>query len=71
MNNQETAEKKGWTELWITDKSGQKMFSVLCGTPYKMSEFRNLCNHLTNAKKSPKHYSFLDIETATIEERDF
>lgn len=58
------------TTLWITDKKGGKLFRTTCGTPYKDSERRNLQHHLDNAKKYPKAYTFLDLETAHIVEQE-
>lgn len=56
------------THLYITDKTGGKLFRVTCSTAYKQAEINNLQHHLNNARKYPREYNFMDIETARIVE---
>lgn len=51
---------------YITDKSGNKYFTETTGVAFIGSVKRDLQRHLDNAKKHPKFYKFLDIETAKI-----
>ena len=50
------------TKVWITDKTGKKFFNTLCGTAYADSEIRNLSRKLTEARKYPEAYKFLDLD---------
>jgi hypothetical protein len=63
--------KQQLTELWITDKTGQKMFKTTCSTQYKSSEERNLVRHIEQACKYPDQYKFLDIDSVRIEQRNY
>lgn len=55
-----------WYKIYITDKTGEKFFETSCAEWGLYSEKKNLNQHLDNAKKYPKHYKFLDIETAHL-----
>ena len=52
--------------VFITDKTGCEMFKEYIHKDFIDSAKRNLQRHLESAKDNPKHYHFLDIETATI-----
>ena len=54
------------TTLYITDKSGDKLFKTICSTEFYTSEERNLNRKLEEAMKCPETYHFLDIATARI-----
>jgi len=58
------------TQLWITDKTGRKMFNTLCSTQYASSERRNLERHIAQARATPTRYSFMDVATAHIVQVD-
>lgn len=53
-------------ELYITDKTGKKFFKTSCGAGYSSGELHNLQIHLKYARLHPKHYAFLDIDTARV-----
>ena len=53
--------------VYITDKTGCEMFKEYIHKDYADSAKRNLQRHLDSAKDNPKHYHFLDVETARIE----
>ena len=52
--------------IYITDKSGGEMFKNYVHKDYLKYAKIDLQNHLKAAKKDPKHYHFLDVETAEI-----
>ena len=54
-------------QIWVTDKSGRKMWNTICSPHYVAPERRNLERHLARATQYPKEYAFLDIATARIE----
>ena len=53
--------------VYITDKSNCQMFKNYVSELYIDSAKRDLQKHLNDAKKNPKMYHFLDIDTAKIE----
>lgn len=55
-----------WYVIFITDKTGNKFFLEHCSESSKFGVIRSLQNHLKNAEKHPKLYTFLDLETAEI-----
>ena len=57
---------KNTSTVYITDKTGEKMFVTGCSTQYVSSEIHNLNCKLREAKQYPDSYKFLDIETARI-----
>lgn len=61
---------KDTTTIYLTDKTGRKMFNTLCSTQYASSERRNLERHIAQAKATPERYSFLDVETVRIVQVD-
>lgn len=60
----------GTTKIYLTDKTGRKIFNTLCSTQYASSERRNLERHIMQAKATPSRYSFLDVATIHIEQID-
>ena len=54
------------TQVYITDKTGNKFFNTICSEQYHMSEVRNLTKKLDQAKARPDLYKFLDLESATV-----
>lgn len=54
------------TEVYITDKSGERYFNTLCCSAYAMSEVRNLEQKIKQARQRPDLYHFLDVETASV-----
>lgn len=54
------------TNLYITDKSGKVFWHTVASKEFEAPEIRNLENHINAAKANPKHYGFLDIDTARI-----
>ena len=57
---------KNTSEVYITDKTGDKFFKTLCSTQYSSSEVHNMNCHINQAKQYPDHYKFLDIATAVV-----
>lgn len=55
-----------WHKLHITDKSGKEFFKTTASPMSTFSEIKNLKRHIEQAKANPKHYKFLDVETAVI-----
>jgi hypothetical protein len=55
-----------WHNIYITDKSGRKMWNTTASPMSAMSEIKNLQGHLKAAAKHPEHYKNLDLETAVI-----
>lgn len=55
--------------VYLTDKNGGEMFKEIVDLAYKDSAIRGVERHLMAAKLNPKHYHFLDIETARIESK--
>lgn len=53
-------------EIYITDKTNKKFFVEIIGEQFAESGVRNLKRHLEVAKKHPKMYSFMDIDSAVI-----
>jgi len=53
--------------VYLTDKNGCEMFKELICEKFVESAKRNLERHLMAAKLNPKHYHFLDVETARVE----
>jgi len=53
--------------VYLTDKNGCEMFREIISKKFSQSARRNLDRHLMAAKLNPKHYHFLDVETARIE----
>ena len=64
--NMDTLQKSGWHTLYITDKTGRKMWNTIASPLSTASEIRNLKRHIEFARKNPKAYSFLDVDTAVI-----
>ena len=56
----------GWHNVYITDKSGRKMWDTTASPMSTASEIRNLKRHLEAAIKNPEAYRFLDLDTAVI-----
>ena len=54
------------TTLYITDKSGRKLFKTICSTEFYTSEERNLRRKLEEAMEYPEIYGLIDIATARI-----
>ncbi|MFM2204439.1 MAG: hypothetical protein RLZZ605_1403 [Bacteroidota bacterium] len=52
--------------IYLTDKNGAEMFKTYIGKSFIDSAKRDIQRHIDSAKKNPKLYSFLDIETAEI-----
>lgn len=52
--------------VYLTDKSGKKMFTDICGASFIDSAKRGIQKHLDNAKKNPDLYSFIDLDTCEI-----
>jgi len=52
--------------VYLTDKNKCKMFKNYVNELYIDSAKKELQNHIDNAKKNPKLYNFLDIETLEI-----
>ena len=52
--------------VYITDKSKAEMFKNYVSELHIDSAKRDLQRHLNDAKKNPKMYHFLDIQTAEI-----
>lgn len=52
--------------VYLTDKNNCKMFKNIVGKGCEQPAVRELERHLLNAKKNPKMYNFLDLETAKI-----
>lgn len=57
------------TEVYLTDKTGNKFFKTLCSAEYAAPEVRNLTRKIEEAKQHPNVYSFLDIDTARVEQK--
>lgn len=55
-----------WHNVYLTDKSGKKMWDTTASPMSTDSEIRNLKRHLEMAAKHPARYSFLDLATARI-----
>ncbi len=55
-----------WHNIYITDKSGRKMWNTTASPMSTMSEVKNMQRHLTAAAKNPEHYRNLDLATAVI-----
>lgn len=55
-----------WHNIYITDKSGRKMWNTTASPMSTMSEIKNMQRHLTAAAKHPEHYRNLDLATAVI-----
>lgn len=55
-----------WHNIYITDKSGRKMWNTTASPMSTMSEIKNLQRHLKAAAKYPEHYKTLDLDTAVI-----
>jgi hypothetical protein len=55
-----------WHNIYITDKSGRKMWNTTASPMSTISEIRNLKQHLTAAAKHPEQYPSLDLATAVI-----
>ena len=54
------------TTLYITDKSGDKLFKTICSTEFYTSEERNLNRKLKEVIDYPEMYGFIDMFTARI-----
>lgn len=55
-----------WHNIYITDKSGCKMWNTTASPMSTMSEIRNLQGHLKAAAKHPAAYPNLDLPSAVI-----
>ncbi len=55
-----------WHNLYITDKSGRKMWNTTASPMSTQSEIRNLKRHLEAAATHPAKYTSLDLATAVI-----
>lgn len=55
-----------WHNVYITDKSGRKMWNTTASPMSTMSEIKNLKRHLEAAAKHPDKYPSLDLATAVI-----
>lgn len=62
----DTLQENGWHTLYITDKNGTKMWNTIASPLSTASEIKNLKRHIEFARKNPKTYSFLDVDTAVI-----
>lgn len=55
-----------WNKLYITDKNGGAYFKTTASPLSTMPEIRNLKRHISEAKKRPDLYSFMDADTAVL-----
>jgi len=55
-----------WGNVYITDKTGKKMFDTMASPMSINSEIKNLTRHIENAHKYPSQYKFMDIATAQV-----
>lgn len=55
-----------WGNVYITDKTGKKMFDTMASPMSINSEVKNLIRHIENAHKYPTQYKFMDIATAQV-----
>lgn len=55
-----------WGNVYITDKTGRKMFDTMASPMSIISEVKNLTRHIENARKYPAQYKFMDIATAQV-----
>lgn len=55
-----------WGNVYITDKTGRKMFNTVASPMSIMSEVKNLTRHIENARKYPAQYKFMDIASAQV-----
>jgi len=55
-----------WHNIYITDKSGRKMWNTTASPMSTQSEIKNLKRHLEMAAKHPAHYPSLDLATAVL-----
>lgn len=58
--------ENNWHNVYITDKTGRKMWNTTASPMSTMSEVRNLSRHIEQARKYPEHYKFLDVATAVV-----
>lgn len=56
----------GWHNVYITDKSGKKYFNVIASPMSTHSEIKNLSRYIEEARKFPKYYQFLDIDSMVL-----
>ena len=57
--------------VYLIDKHNVKMFKNHINIDYLDGAVKELKNHLIEAKKNPKIYHFLDLETAEIKIEKF
>jgi hypothetical protein len=57
---------RNWNNIYIADANGGKHFNTEASPMSTDSEIKNLRSHLSNAKRNPHLYKFMDVETAFI-----
>lgn len=55
-----------WHNVYVTDKTGVKMWNTTASPMSTPSEVRNLSRHIEQARKHPERYKFLDVATAVV-----
>lgn len=55
-----------WSEICVSDKTGNMFFKTIASPMSIMSEIRNLSRHVENAKSHPSAYKFLDADSAYV-----
>ena len=55
-----------WHNVYITDKSGRKMWNNTASPMATMSEVRNLTRKIEQARKHPAAFPGLDVATAVV-----
>lgn len=55
-----------WNNVYITDKTGRKMWNTTASPMSTLSELKNLQMHIVVAQERPHLYKFLDVATAKV-----